>query len=143
MTGFPLLSLLVFLPIAAAVACALLPVLRLDPLLARPIALGAALLTLALSAVLLFGYPAGSSEMHYVETAPWIPQLGVSYHLAVDGLNVLLVPLTALLAVLALKVAVVRRGLGMSRALPLLGMTVFALLAVTWASSAGGFLGDS
>jgi hypothetical protein len=50
---------------------------------------------------------------------------------------------TALLAVLALKVAVVRRGLGMGRALPLLGMTVFALLAVTWASSAGGFLGDS
>ena len=101
MTGFPLLSILIFLPIAAAVGCALLPVLRLDPLLARPIALGAALLTLALSAVLLFGYPAGSSEMHYVETAPWIPQLGVSYHLAVDGLNVLLVPLTALLTAIA------------------------------------------
>jgi hypothetical protein len=47
---------------------------------------------------------------------------------------------TALLAVLTLKVAVVRRGLGLGRALPLLGTTVFALLAVTWASSAGDFL---
>jgi hypothetical protein len=47
---------------------------------------------------------------------------------------------TALLAVLALKVAVVRRGLGLGRALPALGTTVFALLAVTWASSAGEFL---
>jgi hypothetical protein len=48
---------------------------------------------------------------------------------------------TAMLAVLTLKVAVVRRGLGLGGALPLLGGTVFALLAVTWASSAGGFLG--
>ena len=48
-----------------------------------------------------------------------------------------------LLAVLTLKVAVVRRGLGLGRALPLLGGTVFALLAVTRASSAGGYLGGS
>jgi hypothetical protein len=47
---------------------------------------------------------------------------------------------TALLAVLTLKVAVVRRGLGLGRALPALGATVFALLAVTWATSAGDFL---
>jgi hypothetical protein len=50
---------------------------------------------------------------------------------------------TALLAVLTLKVAVVRRGLGLGRALPLLGAAVFALLAVTWATSAGGYLGGS
>ena len=47
---------------------------------------------------------------------------------------------TALLAILTLKVAVVRRGLGLGRALPLLGISVFTLLAVTWASSAGEFL---
>ena len=50
---------------------------------------------------------------------------------------------TALLCVLTLKVAVVRRGLGLGHALPLLGITVFTLLAVTWVSSAGGFLADS
>jgi hypothetical protein len=47
---------------------------------------------------------------------------------------------TALLAILTLKVAVVRRGLGLGRALPLLGISVFTLLAVTWATSAGEFL---
>ncbi len=47
----------------------------------------------------------------------------------------------ALVALLIVKVAVVRRGLGMSRGLPLFGLTVFALLAVTWATSAPELLG--
>ena len=47
---------------------------------------------------------------------------------------------TALLAVLALKVCVVRRDFGLGRFLPLLGLTVFALLCVTWTTSAGSFL---
>ena len=45
-----------------------------------------------------------------------------------------------LLAVLAVKIAVVRRG-GHDRFLPALGITVFVLFAVTWATSAGDFLG--
>ena len=48
----------------------------------------------------------------------------------------------ALVAVLALKVAVLRRWHALGRYLPVLGMTVFALLAVTWLSSAGDFLAD-
>lgn len=47
---------------------------------------------------------------------------------------------TALLAVLALKVGVVRRGGRASRLLPLLGLSVFALIALTWLTSAGGVL---
>ena len=47
---------------------------------------------------------------------------------------------TALLAVLAVKVSVVRRDFGLGRFLPLLGVSVFLLLCVTWATSAGGFL---
>lgn len=47
---------------------------------------------------------------------------------------------SALLAVLALKIAVVRRGFGLGRFLPLLGISVFLLIAVTWASSAGAVL---
>lgn len=46
----------------------------------------------------------------------------------------------ALLGVLTVKVAVVRRGLGLGRFLPVLGLAVFTLLAVTWALSAGDFL---
>ena len=48
----------------------------------------------------------------------------------------------ALLAVLALKVTIIRRWHSMSRLLPGLGLSVFVLLVVTWASSAGSFLAD-
>lgn len=48
----------------------------------------------------------------------------------------------ALLLVIGLKIAVLRRWHGLSRYLPLLGITVFVLFAVTWLSSAGDFLGD-
>lgn len=47
---------------------------------------------------------------------------------------------TALLAVLAVKVAVVRRDFGLGRFLPVFGVTVLALIAVTWSTSAAGVL---
>jgi hypothetical protein len=46
----------------------------------------------------------------------------------------------ALMAVLATKVGVLRFWPGGSRYLPALGISVFVLLGVTWASSAGSFL---
>lgn len=49
----------------------------------------------------------------------------------------------ALLAVLALKIVVVRWWAAASRFLPLLGVSVFALLALTWLTSAGAFLADA
>jgi Family of unknown function (DUF6529) len=50
---------------------------------------------------------------------------------------------SALLSILALKVIVVRRDLGLGGLLPVLGLTVFTLIAVTWGTSAGGFLADA
>lgn len=49
---------------------------------------------------------------------------------------------TALLVVLALKIAVIRWWPAAGRFLPALGLTVFALLALTWLTSAGSFLAD-
>ena len=49
---------------------------------------------------------------------------------------------SALLVVLALKIAVLRRWHRLGRYLPVLGVSVFVLLAVTWATSAGSFLAD-
>ena len=49
---------------------------------------------------------------------------------------------TALLVVLAVKIVAVRRGGALGRYLPAFGLTVFALLLVTWATSAGDFLAD-
>jgi hypothetical protein len=47
---------------------------------------------------------------------------------------------SALLVVLALKIAVIRWWRGADRFLPALGIAVFVLLALTWLSSAGAFL---
>jgi len=46
-----------------------------------------------------------------------------------------------LLGVVAVKIVAVRAGGPLGRLLPLLGVSVFALLAITWLASAGSFLG--
>jgi hypothetical protein len=48
---------------------------------------------------------------------------------------------TALAGAVALKIAVVRWWHAAGRFLPLLGITVFLLLAVTWFTAVPGFLG--
>ncbi len=65
------------------------------------------------------------------------------YGLEEDDKLVHMISGSALLTVLAIKVAVVRRGRRPSRALPILGLTVFALIALTWATSAGELLADA
>jgi hypothetical protein len=57
-----------------------------------------------------------------------------------DEAGVHMVAGSVLLAVLALKIAVVRRDFGLGRYLPVLGLSVFALLCVTWLTSAGAVL---
>jgi hypothetical protein len=47
------------------------------------------------------------------------------------------------LAVLAAKVAVLRRFHGAGRLLPVLGTSLFLLLVLTWLTSAGSFLADA
>ena len=49
---------------------------------------------------------------------------------------------SGLLLVLALKVAVIRRWHALGRFLPVLGLSVFFLLAVTWLTSAGDYMAD-
>ncbi len=49
---------------------------------------------------------------------------------------------TALLVMLAFKIAVIRRWHSLGRFLPFLGVSVFMLLALTWLTSAGDFLAD-
>jgi hypothetical protein len=50
---------------------------------------------------------------------------------------------SALLGVLAVKIAIVRRGGPLGRHLPVLGLAVFGLFIVTWLTSAGDFLGTT
>jgi Family of unknown function (DUF6529) len=67
----------------------------------------------------------------------------LSYFGFEDDATVHVVAATALLVVLALKVAVLRVFHGASRFLPLLGTSVFVLLAITWVTSAGMYFADN
>jgi NADH-quinone oxidoreductase subunit M len=97
MNGAPVLSILIFLPIVVAIVCLLLPGDRADGSVARPLALIAALVTLVLAIIAIVAFAPGETGLRYEENLNWIPALGIRYHLGLDGLNVLLVVLTAVL----------------------------------------------
>jgi NADH-quinone oxidoreductase subunit M len=93
-----LLATVLLLPLAAAVVLALLPKLPAEP--TRLLALLASIATFLISLPLLATHPRG--EMTHVLDLPWIPALGVRFHLGVDGLSAPLVVLTTLLVPLVL-----------------------------------------
>jgi len=94
--GFPILSLILFLPLMGAVLLALLK----EEDLIKNAALGISLLELVLTVVVLLRFLPDSAAMQFSERLAWIPPLGISYHLALDGISVLFVGLTAFLTVL-------------------------------------------
>jgi hypothetical protein len=67
----------------------------------------------------------------------------VAYFGFEDDAALHVVSAVALLVVLAVKIAVVRWWHGLGRLLPVLGLSVWVLLALTWLTSAGDFLSDS
>ncbi|WFU05311.1 NADH-quinone oxidoreductase subunit M (plasmid) [Rhizobium sp. CB3171] len=109
--GFPLLSLIVFTPAAGA---AVLMFLRSDEA-ARWMALAVTILDLALCIVMLANFDTTSHAMQFTETRLWVPALGITYALGIDGISALFVFLTALLGsvcVLASWVAIDRKVKG-------------------------------
>ena len=93
MTEFPLLTLVIFLPILGAII--LLFVDREQQGLAKSIGLITALLTFFASLPLWIG--GGRASFTFVERYVWIPDWGINYHLGVDGISMLLVMLTTFL----------------------------------------------
>ncbi|TMI81592.1 MAG: NADH-quinone oxidoreductase subunit M [Bacillati bacterium ANGP1] len=93
------LSLILWLPVAGAIALVFVPRDRLGTI--RMLALATSLLTFGASigAGLAFDR-AHAGAMQFVETRPWIPSIGVTYHLGADGLSLPLVLLTTLLTLL-------------------------------------------
>lgn len=88
----PLLSLLVFMPLAAVPLLWLLPARAV-----RHVVAAAMLLTLGLASAVLVAYDPAGARFQLIERQPWIASLNVHYLLAVDGLSVLFFPATALL----------------------------------------------
>jgi NADH-quinone oxidoreductase subunit M len=96
MSDMPILSLIIFAPLLGALGIAFLPSSR--PSLIRFAALGASLITFALSLGMLLGIRAQGGEFAFSEQLSWIPSFGITYHLGVDGLSGALVVLTTLLS---------------------------------------------
>src|SRR5687768_16808823 len=66
------------------------------------IALGASLVTLALTLALWYWFDPASAEFQFSEKRAWIPSFGISYHVGLDGISLMLVVLTAFLTPIAL-----------------------------------------
>src|SRR5437870_7287992 len=96
----PLVTLVTFLPGAAGLALLLVP--RGAAGVLRPVSLVVAVVTFLLSLPLYFGFDAEIVGSQFEEHWRWLPTLGVSCHVGVDGLSLLLVLLTTFLMPLAL-----------------------------------------
>ena len=93
MNTLPVLTLLTLIPLAGALAVALVPTGQ--PRLARNLALGFAGAALALASALWLGFDPRSGGFQFIERHAWIPSMGVDYHTGVDGLGLLMVWLAA------------------------------------------------
>ena len=97
---FPLLSSLVVLPIAGALL--LFVAGKGQDKLVRYLALGVSLATFVVSLVLWYQFDPASADYQFVERHAWLPDFGISYHVGVDGISLLLVVLTTFLTPIAL-----------------------------------------
>ena len=93
MTDIPILSLIVFLPAAGA---GVLLFMR-DDRTVRRTALAFAVVDFALTIPLMAAFDTTTYAMQFTETVPWVPSLGITYSLGVDGISLLFIFLTALL----------------------------------------------
>lgn len=94
----PILSLVTFLPLLGALLIVFVPI---PAKAARTLALAATVVTFAASLTLWFQFQGGTAAYQFVENHNWVPQLGISYHLGLDGISLLLVLLSTFLGVIA------------------------------------------
>ncbi|HEX3540512.1 MAG TPA: NADH-quinone oxidoreductase subunit M [Acidimicrobiales bacterium] len=91
--NFPILTTLIFLPAAGALAVALVPTTRED--IAKAVAFVVAVAEAAFAAFMLVDFKAGEAGFQFVSRQNWIPNFVISWHLGVDGISLFLVLLTA------------------------------------------------
>ena len=90
MTDFPILSLMLLVPLVAAVAC-----LKAEAPAARMIALGATLVDLVLGGILWLNFDVGGAQWQFVERAPLFA--GFQWAMGIDGIALMLIMLSVFL----------------------------------------------
>jgi NADH-quinone oxidoreductase subunit M len=97
--GFPILSVVTFLPLVGALLLLFIPSAKTS--LIRGFTFFVTILTFLASIPLFTAFQAGQRGMQFVERATWVPNLGIEYHLGVDGVSVLLILMTTFLSAIA------------------------------------------
>ncbi len=92
-SGFPILSVLIFLPLAGA----LLLVFVKSEQLCRYLALVVTSLVALLSLRLIAGFDITTAKFQFVEQHSWIEAFNIQYIVGVDGISILLILLTTLI----------------------------------------------
>ena len=95
-----LLTLVTFVPVLGAILVLLLP--RRQEHVTKVVTLATTVVTFVISLPVYFRFDVTSADYQFVEQRAWIPSLGVTYHVGVDGISVLLVLLTTFLMPLVL-----------------------------------------
>jgi NADH-quinone oxidoreductase subunit M len=90
-----LLSIVTFLPAVGILVILFLGQERKEAI--RITALAVTTLTFAVSVPLFFAFDKVATGFQFVEKADWIPRFGISYHVGIDGISLLLLLLTTLL----------------------------------------------
>ena len=90
--SFPVLSIITFTPLVAALIILMLPAHRKNE--TRAVALAAATFALILSAWVYFSYDQVAKGYQFIERYDWLPALGISLYFGVDGMSTPLVLLT-------------------------------------------------
>src|SRR5687767_12284082 len=89
-----LLTTIVVLPLITALLLVLIP--RNFRFVMRLLTLAATLVTFVLALFLVLRFETGSADYQFVTQVPWVDSLGISFYLGVDGINIGLVFMAAL-----------------------------------------------
>lgn len=94
---FPILSVLIFTPLAAGLILLMLPEEKKTWI--KGIALAAGIIVLALSIWVYASYDIAQGGYQFQERVNWLPAFGISYYVGVDGISVPLVLMAGLVIV--------------------------------------------
>jgi len=100
MNGFPWITLLTLVPLSGALLILLVAGKNRNAARALAAATGAA--ALAVTILLWHGFDAATGALQFQERYAWIPALGVDYHVAIDGLGLLALLLSAIVALMSI-----------------------------------------
>ena len=90
------LTLLIFLPMIGALAVAALP--KSKETLAKQVALATTLIVAAATIAIAVGFQRDNVDLQFVEKYSWIPTFGINFAVGIDGLALVLILMSTILA---------------------------------------------